>query len=271
MAASSPAGLPRPRHAEVEFANIVDAVGCAARQRGMISRNAVERHEQAELFRSPYGHQCPLDTMVDGADIPGASARHIGCTANPTQRGSVRHHERGMRHLRAAPTSRIATSLELAFADLGEQTVKNIARSIVSPPHVRGAAGSAPCRRQVPDNGSVGLRPPYRSASAASSTSKRADRLRLHWRRRHRWYSGSWMAAGSKDLESAGSGAISWRDRGTPLIRPDARGGLSDREIDDIADRPRLSFTIWKLSWMLLAVRAGRRRSATSPKGAPYR
>src|SRR5258708_4680676 len=103
----------------VEFASIVDAVGCAvAVQRGMMSRNAGIREDKRIAFRIGINIG---DIIIDGGDI-------FGDGVNVAARLEMLCEPGGLCISRSA-NDQIRDKLSLAFADLGEQTMKNIARA----------------------------------------------------------------------------------------------------------------------------------------------
>src|SRR5882672_9837471 len=104
----------------VEFASIVDAVGCAVGiQRGMIDRNRAVPDGKRIVFRIGINVG---DIMIDGDDI-------FGDGVNVAARLEALCEPGGLCISRGA-NEQIRDKLSLAFADLGEQTVKNIARSV---------------------------------------------------------------------------------------------------------------------------------------------
>jgi class 3 adenylate cyclase len=104
----------------VEFASVVDAVTCSvAIQRGMINRNADVPEDKRIVFRVGINLG---DIIVDRADI-------YGDGVNVAARLEALCEPGGLCISRAA-NDQIRDKLSLAFADLGEQTVKNIARAV---------------------------------------------------------------------------------------------------------------------------------------------
>src|SRR5271169_5456182 len=104
----------------VEFHSIVDAVACAvAVQRGMIGRNSGASEERRIMFRVGINIG---DILSDGDDI-------FGDGVNVAARLEALCEPGGVCISRAA-NEQIRDKLSLAFSDLGERTVKNIARSI---------------------------------------------------------------------------------------------------------------------------------------------
>ncbi len=106
----------------VEFASVVDAVGCAVViQRGMVSRNAGIAEDERIVFRIGINVG---DIIIDGDDI-------FGDGVNIAARLEALCEPGGLCISRAA-NDQIRDKLSLAFADLGEQTVKNIDRASAS-------------------------------------------------------------------------------------------------------------------------------------------
>jgi class 3 adenylate cyclase len=104
----------------VEFPSVVDAVACAvAVQRGMLSRNAEEPEDKRIIFRIGINVG---DIIIDGDDI-------LGDGVNIAARLEALCEPGGLCISRMA-NDQIRDKLALSFADLGEQTVKNIARPV---------------------------------------------------------------------------------------------------------------------------------------------
>src|SRR2546428_6117650 len=104
----------------VEFPSVVNAVACAAEvQRGMRDRNAGVPQDRRIEFRIGVNLG---DVIVEGEDIFGdgvnvaARLENIAKPGGITISGSVRDH--------------VGNRLDLAFEDMGEQTLKNIERPI---------------------------------------------------------------------------------------------------------------------------------------------
>jgi class 3 adenylate cyclase len=95
----------------VEFASVVDAVGCAvAIQRGMVSRNASVAEDKRIVFRIGINVG---DIIIDGDDI-------FGDGVNIAARLEALCDPGGLCISRAA-NDQIRDKLSLAFADMGEQ------------------------------------------------------------------------------------------------------------------------------------------------------
>src|SRR3954452_24496161 len=104
----------------VEFASVMDAVACAvAIQRGMLKRNLALTEGERIVFRIGINVG---DIIIDGDDI-------FGDGVNIAARLETLCEPGGLCISRAA-NEQIRDKLTLAFADLGEQTVKNISRAV---------------------------------------------------------------------------------------------------------------------------------------------
>src|SRR5271167_540315 len=104
----------------VEFGSVVDAVQCAvAIQRGMLGRNTDIGEDKRIVFRIGVNIG---DIIIDDGDI-------FGDGVNIAARLQTLCEPGGLCISRAA-NDQIRDKLALAFADLGEQTVKNISRAI---------------------------------------------------------------------------------------------------------------------------------------------
>jgi class 3 adenylate cyclase len=104
----------------VEFPSVVDAVGCAVGvQRGMASRNSTVPVDKRIVYRIGINVG---DIIIDGDDI-------FGDGVNIAARLQTLCEPGGLCISRTA-NDLIREKLSFAFADLGEQTVKNISRAI---------------------------------------------------------------------------------------------------------------------------------------------
>jgi class 3 adenylate cyclase len=104
----------------VEFASVVDAVVCAvAIQRAMLAFNAGIHADRQIVLRIGINVG---DIIVDGGDI-------FGDGVNVAARLEALCEPGGVCISRSA-NEQVRDKLSLAFADLGEQTVKNIARAV---------------------------------------------------------------------------------------------------------------------------------------------
>ena len=104
----------------VEFASVVDAVGCAVRiQRSMVRRNAGIPAEKQIVFRIGINVG---DIIIDGDDIFGDGVNIAARLETLCEPGGV--------CISRAANDQIRDKLSMAFADLGEQAVKNISRAV---------------------------------------------------------------------------------------------------------------------------------------------
>jgi class 3 adenylate cyclase/pimeloyl-ACP methyl ester carboxylesterase len=104
----------------VEFGSVVDAVACAVMiQRSMVTRNANVPEDKRIVFRIGINVG---DIIIDGDDI-------FGDGVNIAARLEAFCEPGGLCISRAA-NDQIRDKLSLAFADLGEQAVKNISRAV---------------------------------------------------------------------------------------------------------------------------------------------
>ena len=103
----------------VEFASVVDAVGCAVTiQRGM-TRATHDRRDKQIVFRIGINVG---DIIIDGDDIFGDGVNIAARLETLCEPGGV--------CISRAANEQIRDKLAIAFADLGEQTVKNISRAV---------------------------------------------------------------------------------------------------------------------------------------------
>jgi class 3 adenylate cyclase/pimeloyl-ACP methyl ester carboxylesterase len=218
----------------VEFASVVDAVGCAVViQRGMISRNAGVADDKRIVFRVGINVG---DIIIDGDDI-------FGDGVNIAARLEALCEPGGLCISRAA-NDQIRDKLSLAFADLGDQTVKNISRAVgvfglaakeieaLPEPEIAQPAADKP--------GADIHRPAPRYEQEIHFCTTR-DGVQLAYARTGGGpplvKTGNWMTHLEFDFESP-----IWRhlyrelSRDSTLIRYDARGnGLSDRDVEDVS------------------------------------
>jgi class 3 adenylate cyclase len=104
----------------LEFASVVDAIACAvAIQRGLLSRNEQVPESRRLVFRIGVNIG---DIIVDGNDIFGDGVNVAARLESLCDPGGV--------CISRAANEQVRDRLSLAFADLGEHTVKNIARSV---------------------------------------------------------------------------------------------------------------------------------------------
>ncbi len=104
----------------LEFASVIDAISCAvAIQRGMLSRNAGVPAPEQIVLRIGINIG---DVIVEGSDI-------FGDGVNVAARLEALCEPGGVCISRAA-NEQVRDKLSLSFSDLGEHTVKNIARAV---------------------------------------------------------------------------------------------------------------------------------------------
>ena len=104
----------------VEFASVVDAVACAVSiQRSMVRRNAGIPAGKQIVFRIGINVG---DIIIDGDDIFGDGVNIAARLETLCEPGGV--------CISRAANDQIRDKLSMAFADLGEQAVKNIARAV---------------------------------------------------------------------------------------------------------------------------------------------
>src|SRR5205807_2625472 len=138
----------------VEFASVVDALRCAAAmQCGMAERNAATPAERRLEFRIGI-HQG--DVVSEDGDIFGDGVNIAARLEGLAEPGGI--------CVSARVQEDAAGKLDLAFEDLGEQQLKNIARAVrvfrVRPDRATEAARSAPISSlPLPDKPSVAVLP----------------------------------------------------------------------------------------------------------------
>jgi class 3 adenylate cyclase/pimeloyl-ACP methyl ester carboxylesterase len=212
----------------VEFASVVDAVGCAVSiQRGMVRRNiGIPADKQIE-FRIGINI---VDIIIDGDDIFGDGVNIAARLETLCEPGGV--------CISRAANEQIRDKLSIAFADLGEQVVKNIARAV-------GVYGiTARDIEAIPD-------PVIPSSTEASGPANRyeqeihfcktRDGVQLAYARIGQGpplvKAGHWMTHIEFDFESPSCTRHLYQElsRHHSLFRYDTRGnGLSDRDVRDI-------------------------------------
>ncbi len=210
----------------VEFHSIVDAVACAvAVQRGMIVRNAAVSEDRRIVFRIGINIG---DILSDGADIFGDGVNVAARLEALSEPGGI--------CISMAAYEQIRDKLKLTFADLGERTVKNIARSI----RVFGLAAREIA--QLPEQ--ISTSDAEKSEEGARQQirfCRAADSVQLAYARMGRGpplvKAGAFLTHLEKELESP-IWRHFWRDlaRDFTVIRYDARGnGLSDWDVDELS------------------------------------
>jgi TolB-like protein/class 3 adenylate cyclase/tetratricopeptide (TPR) repeat protein len=152
----------------VEFASVVDAVRCAvALQRGMVERNAEVLTDSRMEFRIGINLG---DIIIDGDDIYGDGvniAARLEGLAEPN----------GICVSRVV-RDQVRDKLDLAFADLGEQQVKNIARRVrvfrIAAPAMGQPTEAAKPALALPDKPSIAVLP-FQNMSGDSEQEYFAD------------------------------------------------------------------------------------------------
>src|ERR1700730_978913 len=218
----------------VEFASVVDAVGCAVSiQRSMVRRNAGVPEERQIIFRVGINVG---DIIIDGDDI-------FGDGVNIAARLEALCEPGGLCISRAA-NDQIRDKLSLAFADLGEQTVKNISRAVgvfgLAAKEIEMLPEPEVARPEAPQTSATPRQPEPRYEQQIRFCTTE-DGVQLAYSQIGNGpplvKTGNWMTHLEFDFESP-----IWRhlyrelSRDHQLIRYDARGnGLSDREIEDVS------------------------------------
>jgi class 3 adenylate cyclase/pimeloyl-ACP methyl ester carboxylesterase len=211
----------------VEFASVVDAVACAVNiQREMLARNAAVPEDKQIVFRIGINVG---DIIIDGGDIFGDGVNIAARLEALCEPGGV--------CISRAANEQIRDKLSLAFADLGEQTVKNIARAVgvygLAAKDIRAlefaAVPEVPATNEVaPDEQEIHFCQTKDGVQLAYAKTGKGPALVK---------TGNWMTHLEFDFESP-----IWRhlyrelSRDHELIRYDSRGnGLSDRDVPDVS------------------------------------
>ncbi len=214
----------------VEFRSIVEAVVCAVEvQRGMFDRNATVPEDRRIVFRIGINVG---DILIDGDDI-------FGDGVNVAARLEALCEPGGVCISRAA-NEQVRDKLPLAFGDIGERAVKNIARSIGVFSLTANDIALLP-EEAMPQVAAMGATTPAAIVPQEIRFCRTIDGVQLAYARigqgPHLVRAGAFLTHLEKELESPIWRHL-WRDlaRDYTLIRYDARGnGLSDWEVDDLS------------------------------------
>jgi class 3 adenylate cyclase/pimeloyl-ACP methyl ester carboxylesterase len=214
----------------VEFASVVDAVGCAVKvQRSMVKRNIGIPEDRQIVFRIGINIG---DIIIDDDDI-------FGDGVNIAARLEALCEPGGICISRSA-NDQIRDKLSISFADLGEQTVKNIARAVgvfgLTAKEIEGLPATV--ASTAAETVSIAASTPYEQEVHFCQAQ---DGVQLAYARTGQGppivKTGNWLTHIEYDFESP-----VWRtlyrelSRSNTLIRYDARGnGLSDREVPAIS------------------------------------
>ncbi len=216
----------------VEFASVVDAVACAVViQRGMVGRNTGVAEDKSIVFRIGINVG---DIIIDEGDIYGDGVNIAARLETLCEPGGL--------CISRAANDQIRDKLSLAFADLGEQAVKNISRAVgifgLAAKEIEALPEPEQLAEERPRTPDLPAEPRYDQEIQFCTTS---DGVQLAYARTGSGpplvKTGNWMTHLEFDFESP-----IWRSlyrelsRDHTLIRYDARGnGLSDRDVEEVS------------------------------------
>jgi pimeloyl-ACP methyl ester carboxylesterase len=211
----------------VEFASVVDAVACAvAIQRCMVKRNLSVPEDKRINFRIGINVG---DIIIDDNDIFGDGVNIAARLETIFEPGGV--------CISRAANDQIRDKLSIAFADLGEQAMKNIARAVgvfgLTSKDIEGL----PATVAAAENSSI----PANSYEQEIHFCQAKDGVQLAYARIGQGppivKTGNWMTHLEFDLESPVWGHLYRQlSRENTLLRYDARdNGLSDGEVQDVS------------------------------------
>jgi len=213
----------------VEFASVIDAVGCAVNiQRSMVRRNAGIAEDKQIIFRIGINIG---DIIIDGDDIFGDGVNIAARLETLCEPGGV--------CISRAANDQIRDKLSIAFADLGEQAVKNISRAVgVFGLGAKDIAALPAAAASAAEDTVRGAAPKYEQEIHFCQT---RDGVQLAYARMGQGFpivkTGNWLTHIEFDFD----GPV-WQplfrelSRDNAFFRYDARGnGLSDREVPDVS------------------------------------
>ena len=214
----------------VEFASVVDAVSCAVNiQRDMVRRNAAIPQDKQIVFRIGINLG---DIIIDDNDIFGDGVNIAVRLETLCEPGGV--------CISRTANDQIRDKLSLAFADLGEQAVKNISRAVgvygLTAKDIESLPGSVAATQDGSDHPAKAGRRYEQEIHFCQAR----DGVQLAYARMGQGpplvKTGHWMTHLESDFDS-----MIWRpyyrelSRDNTFIRYDARGnGLSDRDVPDV-------------------------------------